>query len=102
MALTFTRPGVGGGQAGTIATGTTRWNQTSNMLEVFDSYQWTAIVPEEAQHVTLADMVQHAEDRVATMIDEEYQNNATIQDAFEAWEAANERFKIILALAENK
>lgn len=101
MALTFTRPG-GGGLAGTVATGTTRWNQTNNMLEVFDSYQWTAIVPEEAQHVTIADMVQYAEDRVATMIDEEYPDNATIQDAYKVWEEANERFKIILALAENK
>ena len=105
MALTFSGPyggGVntsgGGGQAGMIAAGTTRWNQTDSCFEVFDGHQWVKMGDVKTE--TMQDMVQHAEDRVATTIVAEYEDNATIQDAYKEWEAANERFMVVLALAE--
>jgi hypothetical protein len=93
---------TGGGQAGMFATGTTRWNQTTGNMEMYDGYKWVAVSAGEVHHVTLAEEVEHAEDRITGMIEEEYKNNATIQDAFKAWQAANERFRVILALAEKK
>lgn len=107
MALTFTGPyggGVntsgGGGQAGMLASGTSRWNATTNQMEVFDGHQWVALGAGEVRDVTLAEMVEQAEDRIATTIESEYADNATIQDAYKEWEAANERFRVVLALAE--
>ena len=38
----------------------------------------------------------------ARLIEEEYKDNATIQNAFDEWEEANKRFRVILALAERK
>lgn len=109
MALTFTGPfggGVstsgGGGQAGMIATGTTRWNTTTNQMEVFNGYQWMSLGAEAVREVTLAEMVQTTEDQIATQIELDYADNATIQDAFKVWEEANERFRVILALVEKK
>lgn len=81
-----------------IATGTTRWNQTDSSFEVFDGSQWVAM--SDVKNETMQDMVQHAEDRVATTIESEYEDNATIQDAFKVWEEANQRFMVVLALAE--
>jgi len=87
---------------GWIAAGTTRWNTTTSQMEVFDGQQWTVLGAGEVKDVTLADMVQYAEDQVATQIELEYADNATILDAYKTWEAANERFRVILALAEKK
>jgi hypothetical protein len=83
-----------------LAVGSTRWNQTDNCFEAFDGTQWTQMT--NGKNETLQDIVQHAEDRVATTIDLEYADNVTIQDAYKAWEAANERFMIVLALAEKQ
>lgn len=88
--------------ATSMAVGATRWNQTYSCFEVFDGHQWTQMTPGEVKDVTLADMVQYAEDQIATQIELEYANNAAIQDAYKVWEEANERFKVILALAEKK
>ena len=102
MALTFTGttslPTVS--NTGMIAVGATRWNQTDNCFEAFDGHQWTQLT--NGKNETLQDIVQHAEDRIATTIDLEYADNATIQDAYKAWEEANERFMVVLALAEKK
>jgi hypothetical protein len=106
---TGTYPGIyntttvaGGGQAGMIAAGTTRWNQTISQMEMWDGYQWQAITQGELHTVTLAEEVEHAEDRIAGMIEEDYPDNATILDAFKSWQAANERFRVVLAIAEKK
>jgi hypothetical protein len=85
-----------------IAAGTTRWNQTTGMMEMYDGYQWVAVSAGEVHTVTLAEEVEHAEDRITGMIEEDYPDNATILDAFKTWQEANERFKVVLALAENK
>ena len=102
MALTFTGttsfPTVSNNSR--IATGTTRWNQTDNCFEVFDGSQWTQMT--NGKNETLQDIVQHAEDRIATTIDLEYADSAAIQDAYKEWEEANERFMVVLALAEKK
>ena len=93
---------TGGGQAGMVATGSTRWNQTTGKMEMFDGYQWATIVADEVRNATLAEEVECAEDRITGMIEEEYADNATIQDAFKSWQEANERFRVILAIAEKK
>lgn len=90
----------GGGQAGMVAAGTIRFNTTIGSYEAYDGYQWTLITNGKTE--TLQDIVQHAEDRIATTIELEYEGNVTIQDAYKAWEEANEKFKVILALAETK
>ena len=93
---------TGGGQAGMIATGSTRWNSTTSMMEMFDGYRWVAVTAGEVKNATLADEVECAEDRIIGMIEEEYADNVTIQDAFKAWQEANERFRVVLAIAEKK
>lgn len=96
MTLTFqdpTRPSA-------PVTGTTRWNTSINHMEVFDGASWQILGVAEAAQETMANCVQILEDQIAVRIEEEYQDNATIQDAFKEWEAANERFKVILALSE--
>ena len=92
--------GVSGMSGSQVITGTTRWNTTTSMMEMYDGTQWVALSAGDIKAVTLADMVQNAEDQIATQIEEHYSNNATIQDAFKVWEEANERFKVILNLAE--
>lgn len=92
----------GGGCAGMIATGTTRWNATNNKMEMFDGYQWVAVTAGEVKGLTLADMVENLIDQIAVTINEEHADNVTIQDAFKAWEEAGERFRVILAIAEKK
>lgn len=92
----------GGGSAGMVATGSTRWNTTTSKMEMFDGYQWTAISAGDIHAVTLAEMVENAEDQIAAQIEQDYPDNVTIQDAFKAWEEANERFRVILGIAEKK
>ena len=94
--------GVNGGRPVNVAQGTTRWNQTSNTMEVWDGVGWQTITTGEVRNITLEEMVQGYEDEMATTIEEQYANNATILDAFCEWEKANERFKVVLALAEKK
>jgi len=103
MALTFTGPYNGittVSNTVTTAVGTTRWNQTDNCFEAFDGTQWTQMT--NGRNETLQDIVQHAEDRVATTIESDYADSVAIQDAYREWEAANERFMVVLALAEKK
>ena len=91
----------GGGQAGMMVAGTTRWNATTNKMEVFDGYHWIPLSAGEVKGITIAEMVESLTDQIAVAV-EEYADNVTIQDAFRAWEEANERFRVILAIAEKK
>ena len=91
---------TGVSNTGMIAVGATRWNQTDSSFEVFDGIQWVKMGDVKTE--TMQDMVQHAEDRVATTIVAEYEDNATIQDAYREWEEANKRFMVVLALTEKK
>ena len=94
--------GVNGSRPVNIAQGATRWNQTNSTMEVWDGAGWQTISAGEVRNITLEEMVQGYEDEIAVRIEEEYKDNATIQDAFAEWERANERFKVVLALAEKK
>ena len=89
-------------QPSSVAPGSSRWNQTTGMMEMWDGYLWQAVTAGEVHTVTLAEEVEHAEDRVAGMIEEEYPDNATILDAFKSWQEANERFRVVLSIAEKK
>ena len=92
---------TGGGSAGMIATGSTRWNQTTGQMEMYDGYQWVALSAGEVKGITIAEMVESLTDQIAVAV-EEYADNVTIQDAFKAWQEANEQFRVILAIAEKK
>ena len=94
--------GVNDSRPVNITQGTTRWNQSSNTMEVWDGVGWQTISTGEVRNITLEEMVQGYEDEMATTIEEQYADNATILDAFAEWEKANERFKVVLALAEKK
>ena len=82
-----------------IAPGTTRFNTSINQMEVFTGTHWDILI---GRAETMYEMVERAEDYISASIEEEYADNTTILDTFKSWQAANERFKIILALAENK
>lgn len=85
-----------------VVPGTTRFNTNQNRVEVWDGATWMQMSTGDVRDITLEEMVQDAEDKIALQIEEEYKDNATIIDAFNKWEEANERFKVILALAEKK
>ena len=84
----------------TVATGATRFNTTNNHYEVYDGTTWVSLGSGRTE--TMFEMLQYVEDKLGAEIKEEYQDSAAMQDAFKEWEAANERFKIVLALAEKK
>ena len=91
----------GGGLAHQAVPGSTRWNQTTGQMEMFDGYRWVALSAGEVKGITIAEMVESLTDQIAVAV-EEYADNVTIQDAFRAWEEANERFRVVLAIAEKK
>ena len=94
--------GVNGSRPVNVATGSTRWNQSSNTMEVWDGVGWQTISAGEVRDLTLEEMVQGYEDEIAVIVKEKYKDNAAIQDAFDQWEEANKRFRVILSLAEKK
>lgn len=83
-----------------LAVGSIRWNTDITCFEAFDGHQWTVMT--NGRNETMQEIVQHLEDKIAVTIKEDYTTSSAIQDAFEAWEEANKRFKIVLALAEKK
>lgn len=97
MALTFLDPN----RPTTPVAGSTRFNATTTTMEVFDGASWQAMSAGDiVKELTMKEMVEQFEDNIAMTVEEEYADNAAIQDAFRAWEEANERFKVVLALAE--
>ena len=83
-----------------VATGSTRWNTTTNSYEMYDGQNWTPVTQGWTQKESLAESVLHAQDQIGYYIEEDYKDNVTIQDAFAEWQEATERFRVILALAE--
>ena len=83
-----------------VANGSTRFNTTSSQYEVFDGANWITLG--SGRLLTFTEMVEQVEDEIAVRIEADYSDNTTIQDAFAEWEKANEKFKVILALAEKK
>lgn len=79
--------------------GQARFNTATNYTEVWDGANWMPITAGEVTTLSLADIVQDAEDQIAVIIEEEYRDNAAIMDAFDQWEEANKRFRVILQLA---
>lgn len=84
----------------TVAAGATRWNATNSTFEMFDGTNWKTVM--DGRNETMMEMVQHLEDRLTDVIEEEYKDNVTLQDAYKTWEEATQRFKVIVALTENK
>ena len=82
--------------------GQARFNTATNYTEVWDGVNWMPISSEEIKKLTIVDMLQDAEDRIRSEVVVEHLENPTIVDAFAEWEKANERFRVVLALAEKK
>lgn len=100
MAGNFFTGATGRPVVSSATVGATRFNTTNNEYEVYDGTSWVALGT--GRNETMQEMVEHLEDKLAVKIEEDYKDSSTIQDAFEEWEEANKRFKIILALAEKK
>lgn len=82
------------------APGSTRWNTTTNSYELFDGVNWIKATDGTAKALSLAEWIEEAQDRVGSYVDEDHSDNATIQDAYQEWVEACERFRIIAGLAE--
>lgn len=89
---------ISGYNTSTVAAGATRWNATNSTFEMFDGTNWKTVM--DGRDETMLEMVQHLEDRLTDVIEEEYKDNVTLQDAYKEWEEATQRFKVIVALTE--
>lgn len=91
---------VNGGQPLTVAPGSTRWNHTTNRYEIYDGQGWQAIDSGWAEKESLADSIGHAVDQIGQYIEEDHADNVAINDAYNEWLAATERFRVVAAMAE--
>jgi hypothetical protein len=82
------------------APGSTRWNTITNQFEAFDGVKWVAVTDGTVKELTLAEWIEEAQDRVGSYVDEDHKDNATIQDAYQEWVSACEKFRVIAGLAE--
>lgn len=80
--------------------GDIRWNVTNNYYEMYNGQTWVAVDAGWAKKERLTDSVGHAADTIAMYIEEDYKDNATIQDAYSEWLEATEKFRVILTMAE--
>jgi hypothetical protein len=84
------------------AAGDMRQNTSLNCMEIYNGTCWTPIAPGWEYQETLSESVAHAVDTVAIYVAEDHADNTTIQDAYAEWLAATERFRVVLAMAENQ
>jgi hypothetical protein len=80
--------------------GDMRQNLTTNTTEIYNGSSWMPITQGWERKETLADSVVHAVDTIASYIEEDHADNATIQDAYSEWSAATERFRVVVAMAD--
>ena len=80
--------------------GDMRSNNALNCVEVYNGSSWTPLTPGWNKKETLADSVLHAVDTIGMYIEEDHKDNVTINDAYNSWLEATERFCVILAMAE--
>ncbi len=83
-----------------LSPGTTQWNVTTNRMEMWDGTQWQAVTQGWTENETLAKMLEQVQDSVDSYVEEDHKDNATIQDAYQEWVKATERFCVILTMAE--
>lgn len=80
--------------------GDMRQNLTANTTEIYNGSSWQTLVPGWEKQETLSESVAHALDDIGSYIEEDCPDNVTIQDAYQEWKAATEKFCVILAMAE--
>lgn len=83
-----------------LSPGTTQWNTTTNRMEMWDGNQWQTVTQGTVKPLSLAEWIEEAQDRVGSYVDEDYPDNAAIQDALKEWNEACERFRVIASMAE--
>jgi hypothetical protein len=86
-------------QATNPVSGDMRQNNASNCMEIYNGSSWTPIAPGWVEQETLAESVEHAQDQIGLYIEEDYADNPTIQDAYQEWVEATERFRVIASMA---
>jgi hypothetical protein len=80
--------------------GDMRQNNALNCVEVYNGSSWTPVTPGWEKQETLSESVAHALDDIGSYIEEDCPDNVTIQDAYQEWKAATEKFCVILTMAE--
>ena len=87
-------------QATNPVSGDMRQNLTLNCMEIYNGSSWTPVTNGPARALTLAEWIEEAQDRVGLYVDEDHKDNPTIQDAYNEWVSACQRFRIIANMAE--
>jgi hypothetical protein len=80
--------------------GDMRQNMSLNCMEIYNGSSWVPVAPGWEHKETLAESVAHVVDTVTMYIEEDYADNTTIQDAYQEWVEATERFRVVLTMAE--
>jgi hypothetical protein len=79
--------------------GDIRMNAGLGHMEIYNGSTWTPLAPGWEQKEILADSILHAQDQIGSYIEEDHANNPTIQDAYQEWVEATERFRVIASMA---
>ena len=87
-------------QANNPVSGDMRQNVNTNLYEIYNGSSWTPITQGWVEQETLAESVEHLQDQIGSYIEEDHADNPTIQDAYQEWVEATERFCVILTMAE--
>ena len=87
-------------QANNPVSGDMRQNVNTNLYEIYNGSSWTPITQGWVESESLTDSVAHALDDIGSYIAEDCPDNPTIQDAYNEWRTATERFLVVLAMAE--
>ena len=82
------------------APGSTRWNISTNSYELFDGVNWIKATDGTVEIMSLAEWIEEAQDRVGSYVDEDHKDNSTIQDAYQEWVSACEKFRVVAAMVE--
>ena len=86
-------------QATNPVSGDIRQNTATNTMEIYNGMTWTTIDLGWVKTESLAESVEHAQDQIGLYIEEDHADNPTIQDAYQEWVEATERFRIIASMA---
>ena len=80
--------------------GDMRQNINTNLYEIYNGSSWTPITQGWVEQESLAESVEHLQDQIGSYIEEDHKDNATINDAYQEWVEATERFCVVLIMAE--
>ena len=87
-------------QAAHPVSGDMRQNVNTNLYEIYNGTSWTPITQGWVEQESLAESVEHLQDQIGSYIEEDHADNITINDAYQEWVEATERFRVVLAMAE--